>query len=275
MSSSAFSPKVILISGANKGIGYEAAKLLAHQLPQATILLGTRSLDNGEKAVQRMKKDSQAHSFDNVKPIELDVTSKSSLDKAAQQVKSEYGSLDVLLCNAGVSGGSGETPEQVFSVNIDGVHDMIDAFLPIVPATGLIDVVASEVGTWATHDNPPELQKILTTPQNISWQLIQQLESDWLKANKGETHEQPWAPTDDMATSVYPTSKAIWSSPTSAPSPFSTSSPSSSSRVRATAPPTSTTTVAIVPACQGRRERVSWPVLHFAEAESWWVLSGR
>ena len=43
----------MLISGANKGIGYEAAKLLAHQMPHTTILLGTRSLDTGTRRYKR------------------------------------------------------------------------------------------------------------------------------------------------------------------------------------------------------------------------------
>ena len=266
MSSSTFSPRVVLISGANKGIGYEAAKLLAHQLPQATILLGTRSLDNGEKAVQRMKKESQAHSFDNVKPIELDVTSKQSLDRAAQQVKSEYGSVDVLLCNAGVSGGSGETAEQVFAVNIDGVHDMIEAFLPLIPATGLIDVVASEVGAWGTNEMPPELQQMLTTPQTVDWPLIQQLESDWLKANKGEAHEHQWRNTKYPLTGSYTTSKALLIAYLR-----SFALQHQQPKLVITCPGFCATDLnrhrGHRPASKGG-ESVCWPVLHFGEAES-------
>ena len=209
MPSSTFSPRTILITGANKGIGYEAAKLLAHKLPKTTILLGTRSLDNGANAVQKMKDAESAHSFDNVKPIEIDVTDKSSITKAAEQVKSEYGSLDVLMCNAGVAGSAGESSEMVFAVNIDGVHDCIEAFLPLVPATGLINVTTSEVGAWATHAAPPQLQQLLNTPQDINWPLIQQLEADWLKADKGEAHEQPWPATDGLTGSKYTTSKAL------------------------------------------------------------------
>ena len=209
MPSSTFSPRTILITGANKGIGYEAAKLLAHKLPKTTILLGTRSLDNGANAVQKMKDAESAHSFDNVKPIEIDVTDKSSITKAAEQVKSEYGSLDVLMCNAGVAGSAGETAETVMAVNVDGVHDCIEAFLSVIPASGLITVVTSEVGAWPTHAAPPQLQKILTTPETITWPIIQQLEADWLKANKGEAHEQPWPATDEMATGMYCTSKAL------------------------------------------------------------------
>ena len=262
----------MLISGANKGIGYEAAKLLAHQMPHTTILLGTRSLDNGHKAVQKMKDSQQQggsgsqHSFDNVKPIELDVTSKTSLDKAAQHVKSQYGRLDVLMCNAGVAGGHGETAETVFATNIDGVHDMIEAFLPMIPATGHITVVASEVGTWAVDEMPPQLQQTLTSPQTATWPLIQQLESDWLKAHKGEAHEQPWPDTNKIATGAYSVSKAIvivylryFASQHKQP------------KVTITTPGYCATDLnhnsGYRTAAQGG-ESVSWPVLHASEAES-------
>ena len=199
--------KRILITGANKGIGYEAAKLLAHKLPKATILLGTRSLDNGANAVQRMKDSESQHSFDNVKPIELDVTSKLSITKAAEQVKSEYGSLDVLMCNAGIN--DNHNHQKVLAVNLDGVHDCIEAFLPIMSQQALIVVVASEVGAWAANEMPSELQQILMSPQSVNWPLIQQLESDWLAFSKGESHQQPWPPIGPMRTSAYGISKAL------------------------------------------------------------------
>ena len=212
--STSSSGKVLLITGANKGIGYEAAKLLAQKLPHATILLGTRTLDNGHKAIQRMKEEGSSsggqHTFDNVKPIELDVITAASIDKAAQQVKSEYGSLDVLMCNAGVAGSNGETAETIFAVNVGGVHDTIEAFLPIIPAaSGSIVVVTSEVAAWATDALPSQLQQKFTSIDSVTWPLIQQLQSDWLKAHKGEAHEQPWPDTNNPGTGAYSISKAL------------------------------------------------------------------
>ena len=214
-----------------------------------------------------MKDSHSAHSFDNVKPIEIDVTDKSSITKAAEQVKSEYGSLDVLMCNAGVAGSAGETAETVMAVNVDGVHDCIEAFLPLMPATGLINVTTSEVGTWAMHLMPPVLQQLLNTPQSITWPLTQQLEADWLKADKGEVHEQPW-PSDTKypLTGKYTTSKALinaylrsW--------PLQHQQP----KLVIVCPGYCATDLnrhsGHRPASKGG-ESVSWPVLHFDEAES-------
>jgi len=206
MPSSPSDKQVILVTGANKGIGYEAVKLLSHQLPSSTILLATRSLDNGQKAILKMKQEESSHAFDNVKAVELDVTKQASISKAAELVKKEYGRLDVLICNAGVAGESAQT---VFAVNIDGVHDCIEAFLPIIPATGQIVVVASEVGAWAVAAMPAELQQKLTAVDSITWPAVQQLEADWLSFQKGQPAEQPWSATDHPVTNSYSISKAL------------------------------------------------------------------
>ena len=80
-------------------------------------MLGTRSLDNGQQAIQKLKDEQQQGgdgAVDNVKAVELDVTKHASISAAAAHVKSEYGRLDVLMCNAGVSGGSrGECGDRV------------------------------------------------------------------------------------------------------------------------------------------------------------------
>lgn len=201
---SATDKRVILVTGANKGLGYEAIKQLSEHLPHATLLLATRSVENGHKAVARMRE--QHAKVDNVKVIELDVTRKESLKGAALQVQSAYGQLDVLVCNAGVSGMNGETDETVLSVNLDGVHDTIEAFLPILRTTGLITVVASEVGAWATHCLPAQLQERLSG--NLPWTAIEQLKHDWIAYKRQQKHEQPWPPVT-LATGAYGISKSL------------------------------------------------------------------
>ena len=100
---SADDKRVILVTGANKGIGYETVKQLAQQLPKATILLGTRSVDNGDQALQRMKADDPTTAFARVHPIVIDVTDLKSIAKAVEQVRSTFGRLDILINNSGIS----------------------------------------------------------------------------------------------------------------------------------------------------------------------------
>jgi NAD(P)-dependent dehydrogenase (short-subunit alcohol dehydrogenase family) len=85
--------QIALITGANKGIGLTIAKNLAkHGL---TVLVGSRDLANGETAAQGI--DGDAHA------IQLDVTDQSSITAAAARVREEFGRLDVLINNAGIS----------------------------------------------------------------------------------------------------------------------------------------------------------------------------
>ena len=109
--------QIALITGANKGIGLTIAKNLAkHGL---TVLVGSRDLANGETAAQGI--DGDAHA------IQLDVTDQASITAAADRVREEFGRLDVLINNAGISVRhkfldiTPEEWEKVLSVNLTGV----------------------------------------------------------------------------------------------------------------------------------------------------------
>ena len=76
-----------MITGANKGIGWEMVRLLAEQQPSATILLGSRSQANGDAAVQKLPEAARKQ----VKVLVIDVTDDESVKAAADKVKAEYG----------------------------------------------------------------------------------------------------------------------------------------------------------------------------------------
>ncbi|KAF4635841.1 hypothetical protein G7Y89_g2250 [Cudoniella acicularis] len=93
------SKTIVLISGGNTGIGYEIVKRLSTTHPTTHhILMGTRSLQNGQKALTSLS------SPPNVTPVQLDITSDSSIDTLFQTIKSQYGKLDVLINNAATAG---------------------------------------------------------------------------------------------------------------------------------------------------------------------------
>ena len=84
---------VALITGANKGIGLQIAKdLAAHGY---TVLIGSRSLENGKSASTTIGTDAYA--------LQLDVTNQDSIFAAAERIRNEFGRLDVLVNNAGIS----------------------------------------------------------------------------------------------------------------------------------------------------------------------------
>lgn len=88
--------KTILITGANSGLGFEAAKQLAKQGHE--IILLCRNKEKGEIAVSEIK------SYSNNQNIHLytaNLASQKSIEAVAQQIKKDISKLDVLLNNAG------------------------------------------------------------------------------------------------------------------------------------------------------------------------------
>jgi NAD(P)-dependent dehydrogenase (short-subunit alcohol dehydrogenase family) len=148
--------KVALISGANKGIGFETARQLGKQ--GITVLVGARDLAKGETAVAELKKegiDAQAIQFDVVNPADI----QSAVDK----VEKEFGKLDILINNAGIMlegiGGnnsstvSEEILRQTFDTNFFSAISVTRAFLPLLKKSdaGRIVNVSSILGSLTLH----------------------------------------------------------------------------------------------------------------------------
>ncbi len=87
--------KIALITGANKGIGFEVARQLGAE--GITVLIGARNPHLGEIAEARLKADGADAHF-----IELDVTRPEIIARAAEGIRAEFGRLDILVNNAGV-----------------------------------------------------------------------------------------------------------------------------------------------------------------------------
>jgi len=126
--------KTALVTGANKGIGFETAKILAQQ--GFFVYLGCRSAENGQAAVQRIK----TAGLNNIEDILLDVTDQRSVDLARRIIGEKTGCLDVLVNNAGISGIYEQSalttlPEDyltVFDTNVFGVVRVTEAFIDLL-----------------------------------------------------------------------------------------------------------------------------------------------
>jgi NAD(P)-dependent dehydrogenase (short-subunit alcohol dehydrogenase family) len=154
--------KVALISGANKGIGFETARQLGKQ--GLTILLGARDLAKGEAAAAELKKEGI-----DARAVKLDVVNAADVKAVAEKIEREFGKLDVLVNNAGVSFesfGSNEpskTPLDVLrktlETNFFAVVELTQTLLPLVrkSAAGRIVNVSSILGSLslqATEGSP-------------------------------------------------------------------------------------------------------------------------
>ena len=152
--------KIALVTGANKGIGLEAARQLAQQ--GFIVWLGSRDQARGEAAVKELAPDGD------VRLVNLDVTDVDSVQAAAERVGEETGALDVLVNNAGAAVAHGEgrpstvqldTIQQTFDVNLYGTLRVTQAFLPLVqraPAGRIVNVSSTlgSVTTVVSEGNP-------------------------------------------------------------------------------------------------------------------------
>jgi NAD(P)-dependent dehydrogenase (short-subunit alcohol dehydrogenase family) len=152
--------KVALITGANKGIGYEVARQLGKQ--GITVFASARNAALGEAAVAKLRADGSEAFF-----IPLDVTKPETISAAADTIRSRHGRLDILVNNAGIvqkGDGPPNTADpaavrQVLEVNFFGVMAVTQAMLPLLrnsPA-GRIVMVSSGLGslTWNSDPNWP------------------------------------------------------------------------------------------------------------------------
>ena len=126
--------KTALVTGANKGIGYEIVKQLAQK--GFYVYLGCRIHQNGLSAVEKLKNEG----IENIEAVQLDVTDRESIKNAKQLLQEKTDMLDVLINNAGISGGfdqgaltSGiEQFREVFETNLFGVAGVTQAFIGLL-----------------------------------------------------------------------------------------------------------------------------------------------
>jgi NAD(P)-dependent dehydrogenase (short-subunit alcohol dehydrogenase family) len=128
--------KVVLITGANKGIGFEVARVLATK--GLTVLLAARDRARGEAAIAKLREQKLSARF-----VELDVTSADSIASAAKWIESEIGRLDILINNAGIAIGGRHPTEadlpdmrRMFEVNLFGAIAVTRAMLPLLERAG-------------------------------------------------------------------------------------------------------------------------------------------
>ncbi|MBO2450971.1 SDR family NAD(P)-dependent oxidoreductase [Actinomadura barringtoniae] len=144
---------IALVTGANKGIGREIAAQLAER--GLTVLLAARNKELGEKAAAEL----------GVRSLVLDVTDPASVRNAAERIDEEFGHLDVLINNAGISGDpAGQRPghveidvvRSVLETNVLGVIAVTEAMLPLLRRSSAARIVnvSSAVGSLGTNTDP-------------------------------------------------------------------------------------------------------------------------
>jgi NAD(P)-dependent dehydrogenase (short-subunit alcohol dehydrogenase family) len=156
---------IALVTGANKGIGFETARQLGAR--GVTVLIGARDEARGIAAERALRGGLQGLRGPRVGVdahfVPLDVTDATSVREAADWIEKEYGRLDILVNNAGIAVGGGppsetdlEAMHEVFQTNVFGVIMVTNAMLPLLrraPAARIVNV-SSEVGSIAAMTDP-------------------------------------------------------------------------------------------------------------------------
>jgi len=150
--------KTVLITGANKSIGFETARQLL--AAGYYVYLGSRDKEKGEEAVAKLKADG----LTNVEVVQIDVSDAASVEKAREEIGKKTNSLDVLINNAGISGGFPQSPtslsmekiRKVFDTNFFGTINVTMAFLDLLKQSDepRIVNVTSGLASLTLHSDP-------------------------------------------------------------------------------------------------------------------------
>ncbi|MGW8066644.1 SDR family oxidoreductase [Streptomyces ziwulingensis] len=160
--------KIALVTGANKGIGFEIVRQLGER--GITAVIGARDELRGKEAAREL---GRPH-------VQLDVTDPDSVAAAARWIETEYGRLDILVNNAGVtvapplglpSATTTGTLRRIYETNVFGVVTVTNAMLPLLrrsPAARIVNQ-SSELASMTrvmTEDSP--LWPLNNMPYNSS-----------------------------------------------------------------------------------------------------------
>ena len=147
--------KVALITGANKGIGFEVSRQIARA--GWTVLAAARNPELGTAAAATL----QAEGLD-VRFIHIDLNAHPTALAAAESIRAQFGKLDLLINNAAIADMTDgppskvnlDTVQKIMQTNFVGTVAVTQAMLPLLQRGGQVINVSSELGSVSLHNNP-------------------------------------------------------------------------------------------------------------------------
>ncbi|KAH6652493.1 hypothetical protein BKA67DRAFT_624372 [Truncatella angustata] len=154
---------IVLITGAERGIGFEVARKLSSPslYKDYHVIIGSLRADDGIKATAILGEEDASRSLS---CVQIDVTSDESIKTAIDNIQQEFGRIDVLINNAGVLLDGLETTdisrqllEKTFSVNLFGAAAVTEAVIPLLerswsPCPRIV-FMSSRVGSLSVKSN--------------------------------------------------------------------------------------------------------------------------
>src|SRR5437762_13174479 len=139
--------RIALVTGANKGIGFEVARQMARK--GFHVVLGARKSDAGLAAVQKLNQEGEKEDYGEITVLKIDVSKPDSIRSTAEEFSRSTDRLDVLVNNAGIllDGDKDvltitpETLETTLRTNTLGALLVAQAFVPFLKKSGAPRIV--------------------------------------------------------------------------------------------------------------------------------------
>ena len=165
--------KVALVTGANRGLGFEACQQLARL--GFAVVLTAREQEKGEASAQKLRDEDL-----DVRFHPLDVTNEESIKRLAEFIEKEFGRLDALINNAGIfiSEGSGNLMDDALDIfrrtietNTFGPLNIIQKLVPLMQGEGRVVNLSSGMGQLTDMGNGSAAYRISKTALNAVTRL--------------------------------------------------------------------------------------------------------
>ena len=187
-------PKIAVVTGSNKGIGYQIVRQLCQRLPAgSTVMLTARNLEKGKAAIQSLEQEG-------LKPVlhQLDITDATSIQTIRDDLQAPYGGLDILVNNAGFAFKMAATKpystqaRETLKTNFFGTLNLSRALFPLLRPKGRVVNIASRAGML--EQVSPQLQQELMR-SDLTEQELETLMTQFITDVEQGAHQQngwPW-----------------------------------------------------------------------------------
>ncbi|ORY82514.1 putative short chain oxidoreductase [Protomyces lactucae-debilis] len=171
---------ITLITGANRGLGFETARRLKERGQK--VYIGARNAAAGREAAEKL----------GVESVQLDVTNDESVNAAVKEIEAREGKLDILINNSGITGQMKTVEEtspkdllECYETNVFGVVRMTKAFLPLLKKSDAPSVIniSSGLGSFVMVQDTSAIESSFTNlPYNSSKSALNMITLQYARA---------------------------------------------------------------------------------------------
>ena len=208
------STRRIIVTGTNRGLGFELVKKLFNSPIKRQIIMTSRNLEAGKKAFDTIKSTNpNSESILNLE--QLDVEDTKSIDSFVENIKAKYEKIDILVNNVGIATFedglnavnntakviSGSLMKQIVTVDLLNTIYLTEKILSIISDDGKIIMISSTLGKLSLQGS--KLQEVLSE-SSLTTEDIKNLALQFIECSKNNTHKEY-----GFSSSGYAVSKAL------------------------------------------------------------------